>query len=222
MSPKERTTGEGELRPTSFSSLEKLLDFVSWIESVYQPLVESDQDVDILLKLCLSAEFHWSEIEEEAYSSLYKELDAILRNCNSQTWNRQQTVKQGVRIPSGFSIAACLFQLILYSLPNRPYISKSNLFLFLIFLSCYVIMVMKYQPSPNNLQELCEFIQYATFIEAQYGKLNSASRSLSHLCKLARTDNGVWSLKEELSFNRVSSELHRVMSRAFVKKTLKS
>lgn len=78
---KERTIGENELRPTNFPSLERSLDFVSWVEDTYQTLEESGQDVILLSKLCSLDEFCWSLVEEEAYSSLYKELDAILRNC---------------------------------------------------------------------------------------------------------------------------------------------
>jgi hypothetical protein len=76
-------------------------------------------------------------------------------------------------------------------------------------------MVMKYQASLVTLEELCEFIQYTSFVEAYYGKLNSATKLLKHRYHFARRGHGEWSKIKELYFNRVSSELRRVMSQAF-------
>jgi hypothetical protein len=63
-------------------------------------------------------------------------------------------------------------------------------------------MVLKSQPSPSNLQELCNFIHLILLVEAQYGPLPRASRYVSNLIVFAKRNETVWTLKEELSFNK--------------------
>jgi hypothetical protein len=74
-------------------------------------------------------------------------------------------------------------------------------------------MVTKYRPSPISYIELCDFLQYISAVEATFGLLRKASKSMSHLIKFAKDQNTEeWSLCEELCFNKMCSEAVRVMS----------
>jgi hypothetical protein len=79
MTKMERTVGENELRPTSLESLERLLSIINWLVHEYRYLVESISQLDDLLEVYLGQEFRWTEVEEEAYVAIYKEMDSIMR-----------------------------------------------------------------------------------------------------------------------------------------------
>jgi hypothetical protein len=74
-------------------------------------------------------------------------------------------------------------------------------------------MVTKYHPSPLSYAELCDFVQYIASVEAKFGILKKARKSIAHLIDFARKqETNVWSLTKELCFNKACSEAVRLMS----------
>lgn len=73
-------------------------------------------------------------------------------------------------------------------------------------------MVIKLRQSPLNLKELCDFIQYVSNIESTFGKLKRVSEPIHSLIEHAKRRNRTWSLQEEYHYNKIHSEITRVIS----------
>jgi hypothetical protein len=75
-------------------------------------------------------------------------------------------------------------------------------------------MVMKLRPSPRDEAELCSFLSYVAELKRVYNKLrnnSSINANLSHLLTFLRVRSGQWTRAEELSYNRLQSEISRVI-----------
>lgn len=75
-------------------------------------------------------------------------------------------------------------------------------------------MVTKLRPSPRDEAELCSFLSYVTELKRIYNKLrnnSSINTNLSHLLTFLRVRSGQWTRAEELSYNRLQSEISKVI-----------
>lgn len=72
-------------------------------------------------------------------------------------------------------------------------------------------MVLKTRISPVNSSELAEFFEFILEIEAQYGPLPNISLQFGKLLTFALGSEKIWTNCEELIYNRICSEIDRVI-----------
>jgi hypothetical protein len=74
-------------RPSSQGDIAVFLAFIDEIESVVQPLLYSDDAIDILILVSPSKVFYWSELEDRALQEICWEVNMILECHGNITRN---------------------------------------------------------------------------------------------------------------------------------------
>jgi hypothetical protein len=65
-------------RPKSRGDVSVFLAFIEEVESVIQPLLFSDNAIDLLILASANEIFHWSELEDKAFGEVCWEVNLIL------------------------------------------------------------------------------------------------------------------------------------------------